>query len=99
MSLFKDISLWSYPKIVKITGQSAIGGSCCGLFVNTVKWGEIPANSSGCIVYIRFRECETVNTNTFHFFAQNRYFFEIRNHYPDFANIAVNAAKRAGNNV
>ena len=49
--------------------------------------------------YIRFRECETVNTNTFHFFAQNRYFFEIRNHYPDFANIAVNAAKRAGNNV
>jgi hypothetical protein len=64
-----------------------------------VKWDEIPANSSGCIVYIRFRERETVNTNTFHFFAQNRYFFEIRNHYPDFANIAVNAAKRADNNV
>ena len=99
MSLFKDISLWSYSKIVKITGQSAIGGSCCGLFVDTIEWGEVPANGCGGIVYIRSCEGETVNTDTFHFFAQNRYFFEIRNHYPDFANIAVNAAKRADNNV
>ena len=46
ITLFKEIGVFFDSIFKKITGQSAIGGPGCGLFVDSVQWGEVSADGS-----------------------------------------------------